>query len=210
MERRFTSAPGHDVMCQRAEGEPATISGYAAVFYDGTPRTEYPLWEGAVERILPGAFDRALKEDDIRALFNHDPSAVLGRSAAGTLVLSIDATGLAYRIDAPDTQVGRDVSESVRRRDVTGSSFAFMVTDQEWRTENSVDIREVKGVRLFDVGPVTYPAYTATTVGARSAPSAAEPDEARASFEAHKAARIAAVHARTAARVRAVECECRE
>lgn len=157
----------HATIEARGEGR-EVISGYGAVYYrDGEQGTEYQLWDDMFERIMPGAFDRAIREDDVRGLFNHDPDHLLGRTASGTMRLSSDKNGLRYEIDPPDTSVGRDVRESMRRGDLSGSSFAFHVTEQTWREEKrgnqKVTIREVRGVRLFDVGPVTFPAYDATT-----------------------------------------------
>ena len=145
------------------------IVGYASVFYDKSDDgTEFEIWDNAVERIMPGAFTRALKEfDDVMGLFNHDVNSVLGRTSAGTMSLEVDKRGLLYRIDPPLTERAATVVENIRRGDVDGSSFAFSVTDQEWRTEDEIDIREITGVRLFDVGPVVYPAYSATTTGFR-------------------------------------------
>lgn len=163
MERRQYTQDVAGVRLEERADEASKISGYASVFYDGTKRTEYQLWDGAVERIMPGSFDDAIKNDDVRALFNHDPNQVLGRTQSDTLKLSVDKRGLKYEIEPGDTQVARDVSEHIRRGDVDGSSFAFIVTDSDWRTEDSVDIREIRSVELYDVGPVTYPAYSTTT-----------------------------------------------
>lgn len=140
----------------------AKIEGYASVFYDGTPDTEYQLWDGAVERIMPGAFDRALKQDDPVALFNHDPSQLLGRKSAGTLRLSVDEKGLRYEIPPADTTVFRDVLEMQARGDLKGSSFGFWVKADQRRKEDGVEIREITEVELLDVGPVTFPAYEGT------------------------------------------------
>jgi HK97 family phage prohead protease len=179
IERRFNRS---NVSCETREDKTRKIVGYAAVFFDGTPATEFQPWEGVVERIMSTAFDRAVKEDDVRALFNHDSNMVLGRTSAGTLGLVTDGTGLAYTIDPPDTQLGRDLATIIGRRDVTGSSFAFLVTDQRWIDDeaNKRTIREINAVQLFDVGPVTFPAYEATEAGLRSVGGI---DEARASFD---------------------------
>jgi len=179
-ERRFTEQSAARVVLEERADGPPRIVGYASVFFDGSPDTQYELWEGAVERIMPGAFARAIEEDDSRALFNHEPDNLLGRTSADTLSLSEDKRGLRYEIIPPDTTIGRDVTEMVRRGDLQGSSFAFTTTDEEWRKEDGVMIRELRGVKLYDVGPVTYPAYEGTTTGLRAAGS----DEARASFEA--------------------------
>ncbi len=141
------------------------------MFYrDDDPGTEYELFEGLVERIMPGAFDRAIKEaDDCRALVNHNADLCLGRSTSETLRLSIDANGQGEEIDPPDTQAGRDVCVSLQRGDITGSSFTFFPDDMTWREKDGVTIREVRSVQLFDLGPVTFPAYTSSTAGMRSA-----------------------------------------
>lgn len=148
-----------------------TLAGYASVFYDPSQRakTEYKLWQDMIERIAPTAFTRALKEKhDVRALFNHESGNLLGRSTAGTLRLSVDKRGLKYEIDLPDTQVGKDVAVSVERGDITGSSFAFQVTGRTIEETDNLTIRTITDVTLIDVGPVTFPAYTGTTVGVRS------------------------------------------
>ena len=181
MERRFLARARARVRFETRDDDKPRIVGLGAVYYDGTPETEYELWTGGVERILPGAFTRAVKEDDVRGLFNHDSNLVLGRNSAGTMLLADAAEGLAYDITVPDTQIGRDLAESIRRGDVTGSSFSFIVTDETWSKEDGVEIREIKGVQLFDTGPVTFPAYEATTAGVRSADALAD---ARASHDA--------------------------
>ena len=169
-ERRFLSLDRAGVEVEdRDDGQPPEITGVASVFYDGTPDTEYKLWDDAVERIMPMAFDRAIKEkQDVRALFNHDPDNILGRTTNDTLGLSASRLGLRYAITPDDTQIARDVTAFVKRRDVTGSSFSFIVQGEEWRKEEGVMIREITDVDLFDVGPVTFPAYEATTVDARA------------------------------------------
>ena len=150
------------------DGAGTKIVGYAAVFYDGTPGTEYELWPGVRERIMPGAFDRAIVEDDVRALFNHDPNMVLGRTSSGTCILTVDRVGLKYSIDAPDTGCGIDTRKLIARRDITGSSFAFEIEEEKWIWEaDGSEIRELWVCGLFDVGPVTFPAYEATTAGVR-------------------------------------------
>lgn len=170
-DRRFLA--GKPTVEKRADGEQefANIEGYAAVFFDerDTEKTQYDIFgdERVFERIMPGAFDRAMKEaDDVRALFNHNPDLILGRTP-GTLKLSVDRRGLFYVIDVPETQLGKQVTVSVERGDVTGSSFAFRVDDQSFRELDGgkILIREVNSVSLFDVGPVTFPAYSGSSAG---------------------------------------------
>ena len=151
----------------REDGESTVVSGYAAVFYRADdPGTEFDPLPDVKERIMPGAFDRALEEgDDVRALFNHAPSQLLGRTKSGTLTLSKNRRGLKYDITLPNTTIGRDVQESIKRGDLTGSSFAFKVDSEKWtsRSDGQGELREIHDVQLFDVGPVTYPAYKSTT-----------------------------------------------
>lgn len=152
----------------------------AAVYYKSSDPvgTQYQLWQNCFERILPGAFDEAIGRDDVRALQNHDSRLLLGRTESKTLSLELTPDGLAYRITTPNTTAGRDTVESVSRGDITGSSFAFVISPGgvEWTEETvevngaklTIEIRNIKAVSLFDVGPVTYPAYLGTSSGTRS------------------------------------------
>jgi hypothetical protein len=162
------------------------IEGRAAVFYDAAdPGTEYrfkmsnpsnPKGEPIEvrERILPGAFDAAILEDDVRCLYNHE--GLLGRRSPGrevnTLTLTVDARGLNYRCELPGHALGQQVKESMQRGDLDGSSFQFSPRDLPgavtWRQESSYLIRELRSLRLLDVAPVDFPAYKATSAGLRS------------------------------------------
>lgn len=112
---------------------------------------------------------------DVRALLNHDPNMVLGRTKSGTLKLEQDSTGLRYEIDLPDTQAARDLSVSVQRGDISQSSWGFTLrvddsdNGDEWKRENGKDHRVIKRVeRVFDVSPVTFPSNPDTSVAKRS------------------------------------------
>lgn len=148
------------------------ISGYSAVFYqEGDAGTEYKLWDDYVERIRPGAFDRAVKEQhDVKALFNHDPNQLLGRSTSGTCRYSVDSKGLKYEIDVDDNDPDHArVTAKINRGDLTGSSFAFRATRISWEeVEDGPTVRWIDDLQLYDVGPVTYPAYESTSTGLRS------------------------------------------
>lgn len=158
------------------------LSGLAAVFYrEGDDGTEYLLWDGIVERIRPGAFDRALRENqDVVGLYNHDPSQVLGRTGAGTMRLERRQDGLGYVIDLAGTERAEDLVAHIKRGDVAGSSFGFSVRKVTWEKdeERKVEIRWLEDVDLYDVGPVTFPAYEGTSTAVdRSAWQAAVMEE---------------------------------
>ena len=142
------------------------IEGHAAVFdsWSETLGGIFPF----KEIVRKGAFAESIGRDDIRALFNHDPNYVLGRNRAGTLELVEDDVGLRVRISPPDTSWAKDLQTSIRRGDISQMSIGFVVEDDEWSTTNGTDTRELKRVKLFDVSPVTFPAYTATDVGVRA------------------------------------------
>ena len=154
-----------DVELRVSDGDNPKISGYAAKF---------GKWSlalgGFTERIKAGAFDEALEISDVRALKNHDPNLLLGRTTSGTLKLSVNSVGLKYEVDPPDTTTGRDTIEEIRRKDITGNSFSFTVAEDDWKynEDDTVQRTIIKFGELFDVGPVTYPAYPDTTVAVRS------------------------------------------
>lgn len=145
------------------------LTGYAAVFYDGSPGSEYRLSEDAVERIMPSAFDASLaSHDDVAAAWNHNGDYVLGSRAAGTLRLSKDSKGLRYEIpyDESDPDHQR-VMAKVRSGTVTGASFSFLVRNQNVRRVKEGFIREILDVLLLECGPVWRPAYGNSTATAR-------------------------------------------
>jgi HK97 family phage prohead protease len=159
--RRFTI---DRLELRSAESGAKILAGHAAVFN----RDSEEMW-GFTEQVAPGAFTRAIQEDDVRALFNHDSNYILGRNRSKTLRLSEDAVGLAFEVDLPDTQYAKDLTVSVERGDVTGCSFSFATRADKWvyNQDGSVK-RTILDVELCDVGPVTFPAYPDTDVAVRS------------------------------------------
>ena len=162
------------VEVRAADGdEPTKIVGHAAVFN----RWSEDLG-GFVERIMPGAFAKTVSEADIRSLFNHDPNFVLGRTKSSTLTLAEDKKGLLIEAIAPDTDTIRDlVLAPMQRGDIDQASISFRTIRDEWRSPDNGDNKHGKAglwerdlfeVGLYDVGPVTFPAYTQTDMGVRS------------------------------------------
>lgn len=158
-ERRFYSSP---LEVRKAEDK-EYFRGTAVVFNSPTNLGWY------TEEIRDGAFDEAMDED-VRALFNHDPDVILGRNKSGTLTLTADKTGVHYEVEYNSNDPDHvRVMEKVKRGDVSQSSFAFTVADDEWSKRDGADFRTITKIRRwFDVSPVTYPAYQDTTVAARS------------------------------------------
>jgi len=141
----------------RQEGEGMTLRGYAAVF--NSPSQPLPF----IETIEPGAFRDSLKSrNDVKLLWNHDTSVVLGSTRAGTLRLTEDTRGLLVEADLPMTQAGKDAAISIQRGDVTAFSFGFRVPagGDEWASASE---RVLKRVNVHEVSVgVAFPAYTAT------------------------------------------------
>ena len=117
---------------------------------------------GFYEFIERGAFtEELINTSDVRALINHDPNLILARNTSGTLKLTADERGLKYEFEMPETSYGKDLAISMKRGDITQSSFAFTVAEDDWSTDDEGNnIRTIKKIdRLYDVSPVTYPAY---------------------------------------------------
>jgi len=151
----------------RMEGEESPVMrGHAAVVN---------AWSadlgGFREMITPGAFSECVG-DDVRALINHDPNTVMGRTKSGTLRISEDDGGLAIENDPPDTSYSRDLQISMKRGDIDQMSFAFSIPEggDSWRrAEDGIWERTITKIkRLFDVSYVTYPAYPDTSCAMRS------------------------------------------
>lgn len=163
MDREIRAIPA-EFRIYQTENEPLKIIGYAARFNELSDE----MW-GMREKIAPGAFTEAIGKSDVRALWNHDPNYVLGRTKNGTLQIREDEQGLFYEVTPPDAQWARDLVESIKRGDVDQSSFAFTVDVEQWDESNNPVIRTIVKVReLYDVSPVTYPAYPTATSGVRS------------------------------------------
>jgi|HubBroStandDraft_6_1064221.scaffolds.fasta_scaffold00550_5 HK97 family phage prohead protease len=216
IERRFVK--GAEVRAKKkGEGDKATpaLEGYAAVFGE-----DYVLYESksfrAIERVKPGAFSRAIEEkQDVRCCFNHNPDNVLARTTNKTLTLEQDKKGLRFEADLDSrTHIAQDVLCFVERGDVTGCSFAFSVRKQNW-TETEEDgfttyTREIEDLDLFEQGPVLFPAYIGTSVGARSTPALLSAELRSAAWAEGLPAEIRSkLVARAKKKEDAPECNCR-
>lgn len=148
----------------RIEGEAQPVlTGHAAVFN----KLSLPMF-GFQERVEPGAFTESLKRDDVRALWNHDTSIILGRRSAKTLDVWEDRHGLAMRIFLPDTQGGKDAAISIGRGDVREMSYGFSVAEDgdEWAVDgDGALIRTLTEIgTTYEGSPVVFPAFPDTDV----------------------------------------------
>ncbi len=164
LERRTHS---DKVELRSADDGAAMAAGYAIRFN----KRSQPM-RGFVEQVDPSAVTKTLAEVDIRALFNHDISMLLGRKNAGTLEIRADDEGVPYVIHMPNTTLGRDVTELLARGDITGSSFGFLPVGPggvRWgETQDGYALRTLTEISIRDVGPVTFPAYNEADVSLRS------------------------------------------
>ena len=123
------------------------------------------------EKIQPGAFAEAIKKSDIRFLFNHNADCIFGRTSAMTLELKEDSVGLNFTCYLlPFDPASYALARRIDRRDISACSFSFIVARDRWefaKQPGDTDIRILEEIdTLFDVGPVTYPAYRQTSVQA--------------------------------------------
>lgn len=156
--------------------ESRTISGYAAVFNQPSDTLGW-----FVEYIQPGAFTNALKTSDVRALINHDSNLVLARSSSGTLKLKEDDKGLHFEFEAPETTYGNDLLVNIRSGNIKECSFMFTTKTAQWTwatKEGETDTRTIVEVgEIYDISPVTFPAYPSTEVALRSKTNNQRPAE---------------------------------
>lgn len=156
----------------RAKPESRTIFGTATVFNSAYDMGWYD------EEMSTESLDKADMKDVV-ALFNHDINMVLARTSSGTLKLNLTGKAMEYEFEAPNTTLGNDLLEMVKRGDVYQSSFAFTVEAEDWQEREGMKpkrvIRSIK--KVYDVSPVTYPANPDTMVAKRSYEATKETNE---------------------------------
>lgn len=161
--------------------EGGIIEGYAAVFNE---ETNIGGW--FIESIRQGAF-RKESLDDVAFLVNHDMNKIaLARSRrnnqSSTLQLNVDEKGLHVRaqLDTKNNTEAQNIYSAVKRGDISGMSFSFIVAGQEWRDlEKDVPKRIITDIsRVFEVSAVNFPAYTGTEIYARDSDTLANEKKA--------------------------------
>ncbi len=171
-ERRFfTTMPE-----LRAEPESRLVEGLGIV-YNSLSENFAPWMDGGLYEVIePEAARGLLDDEDIMILFNHSENLVLARNKATAKLVDTDK-GVRYSYESPNTTVGNDLLENLRLKNVRKSSFAFTVGDKgvrmerniQWGDMGKINLRRiVKFERLYDMSPVTRPAYNKTEALARS------------------------------------------
>lgn len=151
-------------------GDGLTLEGYAAVF--NVP-TRIDSWEGRFDEVIaPGAFKRTIDRkgpSGIRLQFNHGQDAMFGELPIGAIdELREDGRGLYVRARLHDNWFTQPIRDAIASGAVSGMSFRFSVRNDDVDTSSDVDLRTIREIELFEVGPVVWPAYADTSVAVRS------------------------------------------
>jgi HK97 family phage prohead protease len=165
IERRFINL--QEMRVKKVEGEPVTISGYSAKF-----NLLSEDLGGFREKIKPGAFKNAIEKSDVRALVDHKSELIVGRKGVN-LTLKEDDVGLFMELTEPKNRSARfdQLAGDIDSGLITQQSFGFTLKSETWDEDKEAGtvtrtLNEIE--ELFDVSPVTYPAYPDTTVAKRS------------------------------------------
>lgn len=166
-------------------GDGGTLFGHAAVFNQWTEI--HSMWEGDfIERIAPGAFADTLADParDVKVLYDHGQDPQLGNKPLGAIrSLREDRKGLHYEVDLLRGHDGalvpynRDFIAPAAKAGLLGASFRFKVSGESWDESGDVKDYNPKGLPertitridpLYELGPVTFPAYDSATAAVRS------------------------------------------
>jgi HK97 family phage prohead protease len=173
---RAVFQPGLEMRAD-SEGGPRILHGHFATF--NSP-TEINSWEGCfIERLAPGAFSKTIREnrDNVKVLYDHGYDPQLGNKPLGPIrLLEEDGVGCRYEVELIDTDYNRNFIIPAAEAGLLGASFRFRVVREEWNEDpgrsgdnpDGIPERTIKEVKLYEFGPVTFPAYAAATAGVRS------------------------------------------
>ena len=146
-----------------------TVTGRAVVFNSLSKTLKTDRGDAFRETIANGAFTRSLKSNsDVRALKEHNPMFLLGRTSSGTLKIEERSDGLYVDLELPNTTYANDLKESIKRGDISGFSFGFKPVKTKYFVRSDMKIRELQDVDLFEVSLVSSPAYSDTSMSLRS------------------------------------------
>jgi len=140
----------------------ATLSGYAIRW-----NSEALIAGQFIERFERGAFTESLRQNEALFLYHHNSGDIMGRTTNGTMMVEEDDIGLRYEVSLSNTNLGKDASSLVERRDVTGVSIGFALTrssDEKWTKENGNFVRTINRAMLREISLTPIPAYDSTSV----------------------------------------------
>lgn len=157
LERR---ALPHGATVDTTSARPALV-GYAVHFNELSEPITGPHGAAFRERVRPSALARLRERRDVKALVGHDAARVVGSTKAGTLTLQVDSIGLRFRLEPPDSPIGADLLEAVRRGDMDAMSFAFRVLPdgETWSRDERPPVRELTDIDVFEISFVAWGAY---------------------------------------------------
>lgn len=159
-----------DIQTRDDENEGIVILSGRPIVYNS--RTDLGLFDEIIEQ---GALDGA-DLTDVRFLVNHDTSKIpLARSRRNngnsTMQFSVDQEGMNIdwvRLDVKNNDQARALASAVKRGDITGMSFMFILDEDgyEWQNlETDHPTRVIKRIAsVIEVSAVTFPAYDATSI----------------------------------------------
>ena len=158
------------IVFRNLEEDSRRLEGRAIVF------DSYSNNLGFYEKINRSAVTQELiNNSDIIFTFNHDPNQLLARyrNGGGSLDVELREDGVYFSFDIPNTTLGNDIYELIKRGDISNCSFCFTVADekdsQKWEKRDGKMYREIMKISgLYDLSAVTYPAYSDTDINARS------------------------------------------
>jgi len=149
----------------RADGEGMNISGYAIVFDEPSK----PLYGGMFVETISKRALQGVDLADLFLLYNHNDNDILGSTVGNTMSVSVDERGLRFDASLPNTQLGKDTFELIKRGDIRGVSFGFMVESDTWNTSVTPEHRTINKIKeVKELSITAFPAYDQTEVSARA------------------------------------------
>ena len=150
-----------------ADGEKALILSGRPVVYESATQIN-DIGGSYIEIIKRGALD-GTDLSDVRLLVGHDASRIPLARTPRTMSLDVDADGLTFRAQLPDTEAGKEAFEAVQRGDIRGLSFAFTVPDGGDEYDPKTNTRRINRIaKVYECTLTAFPAYESTTVSAES------------------------------------------
>lgn len=150
-----------------SEDDGLTLTGYAAVFNSPTRISGYQ--GDFTEVVAPGAFKHTIRMSKPVMQFDHGQHPLIGSLPIASIKeLREDARGLYVEARVFDNWLTEPLRDAIREEAITGMSFRFSVVKDAWAKRDGDQIRTLKEVKLYELGPVVHPAYADTEVSLRS------------------------------------------